>query len=155
MLSSFTQKTLKTPVKSSLLLTVLLLLSPTAHADIYVGENTYAAIAYSPETGACSYTWDHNSRCEAEQAALALRPEKDARIVGWVRRGWLVLAIGDNKAHGIAWEFGDGASSGVAAKRAMDNCRKNGGKVTKLVIVCSGDVDPQIIETTSTTQAAR
>lgn len=125
----------------------LLAATPAARADgVVIDPDTYAAVAYSPSTGKYGYGYNCGSRWAAERRALAECQAPDARVVGWVNAGWLVLAIGDDNSYGVAWEYGDGASSLVAKRRAVANCREQGGKVVKVICLCSGDVPPEVIE---------
>jgi hypothetical protein len=106
--------------------------------------DTYAAVAFSPSTGAYGYGWNLATRGQAERTALSKCTGDDARIVGWVQGGWLVLAIGDNKTYGVGWEYGDGADRAVAARRAIDECHSRKGKVQTIIHLCSGDIDPVV-----------
>ena len=118
--------------------------SPTQAVDVDV--NSYAAVAFSESTGKYGYAWDHPSRASAERAALSHCRESDAKIVGWVKGGWLALAIGDSYAYGVAWEFGNGASNGVARRRAIAECKKSNQKVVTLICLCSGNYPPEIVK---------
>lgn len=119
----------------------------SARAEVKtIDSNTHAAIAFSKSTGKYGYAYNYGSRYSAEQAALSRCKESDAKIVGWVKYGWLVLFVGDNNSHGVAWEWGDGADRKVAYDRAKANCEKHTKKFKAIVILCSGDVDPITIE---------
>jgi hypothetical protein len=128
------------------LLACLAAFAPARSHAVEIDFSTYAAVAYSESTGEYGYAWDQPSYGAAKNVALANCEADDAEIVGWVRGGWLVLAIGHDNSYGTAWEYGDGASLRVAATRAHNNCESEGGRVTKLICLCSGDVDPQIIK---------
>lgn len=117
----------------------------TARADVVIDFDTYAAVAFSTETGKYGYAWNYGSRAAAERAALAKCKADDAKIVGWVKGGWLVLVVGDNNAYGVAWEYGDGARSSVAKRRALDELKKRKGKAVALICLCSGDYDPEVV----------
>ncbi len=106
--------------------------------------STYAAVAYSSSTGSYGYAWNYGTRGEAEQVALSRRTAADARIVGWAQGGWLALAIGENNAYGVGWEYGDGATNTVAQRRAIDECHSHSEKVRTLICLCSGDIDPVV-----------
>ena len=112
---------------------------------IDIDDDSYAAIAYSPATGEYAYAYNYGSRGAAERAALANCKETDAKVVGWVKAGWLALAVGDNKAYGVAWEYGEGAANVTAKKRALKELADRGGKTTVLICVCSGNVEPEVI----------
>ena len=138
----------------SLVLSILSLIglagfAPRANADVVIDFDTYAAVAYSPSTGKYGYAWNYGSRGAAERVALSKCTEKDAKIVGWVKGGWLVLAIGEDNAYGMGYEYGDGASSRDAKLTALKELaeRTKGSKRPKVLIcLCSGNVDPQIIK---------
>src|SRR6266446_1862918 len=89
----------------------LVVAAPAAKADVTIDFDTYAAIAFSKSTGKYGYAYNYYSKSAAERAALARCPQADAKIVGWVKGGWLALAVGDNHAYGVAWEYGGGASN--------------------------------------------
>jgi hypothetical protein len=127
------------------LLTGSLEFASQAQADT-IDFSTYGAVAFSSSTGSYGYAWNCGTRGEAEQAALARCTASDARIVGWVQGGWLVLAIGENNSYGIGWEYGDGATNTVAQQRAIDECHARGEKVRTLICLCSGDIDPVILK---------
>jgi len=38
----------------------------------------------------------------------------DAKIVGWVQGGWLALAVADDNAYGVGYEYGNGSNSAHA-----------------------------------------
>ena len=113
---------------------------------VVVDPNSYAAVAFSTSTGAYGYAWNYSSRGVAEAQALARCNAADARIVGWVNEGWLVLAVGDNNSYGVGWEYGGGARLADATRRAIDNCKQHCTKVVKVICLCSGDFDPEIVE---------
>ena len=51
-------------------------------------DDTYAAIAYSPKTGAYGFGDKYDSRKGAEEKALAECKGDDALVVVWVKNGW-------------------------------------------------------------------
>lgn len=108
----------------------------------------FAAVAFSPSTGEYGYGWDCPSRWTAETAALRNCPAADAKVVGWVKGGWLVLAIGHDNSYGVGWEFGNGAVNTDAARRAIARLKESGQTAKTLVYLCSGDIDP-VIKTAS------
>ncbi len=129
-------------VPSLCVLSYVALAAQAKAVEIYY--DSYGAVAYSPSTGAFGYAWDCGSRGMAEQVALSNCPASDARIVGWVQDGWLVLAIGENNSYGVGWEYGDGAYNGDAAQTAIDECLSHGDHVRVIVCLFSGDLDPVI-----------
>ena len=137
-------------LRNALVLSVLTLAgltvpAPHARADVTIDFDTYAAVAYSPATGKYGYAWNHRSRYLAERAALSKCPAADARVVGWVKGGWLVLAVGDNNAYGTGWEYGVGATNVDAYKRALRQCLARANKVVTVVVLCSGNVAPRVL----------
>lgn len=116
-----------------------------AHATS-IDFSRYAAVAFSKSTGHSAYAWNYGSRTAAEKAALAKCTESDAKIVGWVQGGWLALAVGVDNGYGVAWEYGDGALNTVAVERAIDECHEHGESVKKVILICSGDIEPQVLE---------
>ena len=56
--------------------------APHVRADVEIDFNTYAAIAYSPSTGAYGYAYNYWSRYSAEREALRRCAAEDAEIVG-------------------------------------------------------------------------
>jgi serine/threonine-protein kinase len=119
----------------------------TAKADVSIDFDRYAAIAYSPKTGKFGYAWNWGSRSQAESQALSECKADDAKVVGWVKGGWLALAVADDNAYATGYEYGDGASSANACQKAIDDCKeqtksKNPPKIK--VVVCSGDYAPKV-----------
>jgi Domain of unknown function (DUF4189) len=94
---------------------ILLTVPASARAD-----DTYAAIAYSPKTGAYGYGFEFDTRGKAEKKALAECKGDDAELVAWVKNGWCVLAVGDDAKYG----YGTNADLDVARKTALEECTK-------------------------------
>jgi hypothetical protein len=133
---------------SLLSLFVVASLAPHAEASD-IDFSRYAAIAYSPATGNYGYAWNHHSRSSAERAALANCKEGDARIVGWVKGGWLAVAIGKDNAYGMGYEYGNGAANVDAIRRALKGLKDNSssdGRPTVVICVCSGNIAPRIVK---------
>jgi Domain of unknown function (DUF4189) len=98
--------------------------------------DTYAAIAYSPSTGAYGYGYGFSSRAAAELEALDQCSGRDARVVVWTRNSYCALAVGDDGAYGSAW----GTSPSIARNIALQKCRDNDGVRPHIVVtVYSGD----------------
>ena len=118
----------------------LVVMAATCAADtIQVGRNSVAAIAYSPATGKYGYAYNLRSRSAAEKAALADCGGDDARIVCWVKEGFCILALGDDKAcWGVGWQFGSTAGTDKPRKMALDDC---GNRTTNphVVLILSSD----------------
>jgi len=129
-------------------LTLAVALAP-AFADerVVVNPDRYAAIAYSPATGAYGYGYDCGTRREAERRALAECDAPDAKLLTWVQFGWAALVVSDDGYYGHATTYGRGANSADARADAIAELRKRSKSPIKLVlIVCSGDVEPIVIE---------
>jgi serine/threonine-protein kinase len=115
-------------------------------ADVIVFDgDSYAAIAYSPSTGAYGYGYNYGSRWSAEAAALRNCKADDARIVTWVNNGFCALAVGDDKScWGVGWEYGDGATNTAAMRRALQEANKRTTNCRILLCVCSANVAPYV-----------
>ncbi|MCE9534661.1 MAG: DUF4189 domain-containing protein [Planctomycetes bacterium] len=141
-----------TTIRYSLVLALLSLIglnsmAAPAKADVEIDFDTYAAVAYSPKTGKYGYAWNWRSRAQAERVALANCIEADAKVVGWVKAGWLVLAVSDDNDYGVGYAFGQGASTRDAKIDALNECAKHnkGKNPPKIkVLLCSGNYAPQV-----------
>ena len=92
---------------------------------IQISGHSYAAIAYSPATGKYGYSYDLRSRAAAEKVALEKCDAADARIVTWVNKGFIALALGSDKScWGVGWSYGNGCSNTAAKDYALDDCKK-------------------------------
>ena len=140
-------------VVKSLVLSALLLsghrLCTASASAAEIDFSTYAAVAFSPSTGKYGYAWDQPTRGYAERIALSYCKAEDAKIVGWVQGGWLVLAIGEDNAYGVGWEYGNGAVNTDAFNRARAECHQHGQRVKTYVCLCSGDIDPKVYQVQS------
>lgn len=123
----------------------LVVLAATCAADtIQIDRKSVAAIAYSPATGKYGCAYNLRSRSTAEKAALADCGADDARVVCWVKDGFCILALGDDKAcWGVGWQYGSSATTEAPRKKAIADC---GNRTTnpRLVLVLSSD--GQLIE---------
>src|SRR5438552_5382280 len=68
-----------------------------APASARAGDK-YAAIAYSPSSGAYGYSVGFATRTGAEKEALAQCKGDDAQVPVWARNGWCCLAVGDDRS---------------------------------------------------------
>ena len=106
---------------------------------IEISGRSFAAIAYSPSTGKYGYSYNLRSRAAAEQAALQKCEAADARIVTWVNKGFIALALGSDKScWGVGWSWGSGASNTKAKDFALDDCKKRTSGV-QVAIALSSD----------------
>jgi hypothetical protein len=118
----------------------------SARDGVEIDSSTYAAIAFSPSTGKYGYAWNCGTLTQARRIALSYCKESDAEVVTWVQFGWAVLVIGEDGSYGYATAYGEGASSADAQSKATRELRKYSDKPIKtILIVCSGDVQPKII----------
>ena len=92
----------------------------TCEIRCWVTTSKYGAIAYSPDTGACGYSWDYSSRSGAENRALQECNKSDARIVAWVRNASAALAVGSRGSWAAAWSS---VSLQDAKDKALAACR--------------------------------
>lgn len=87
--------------------------------------SSYAAIAYSPATGKFGYSYNLRSRAAADKVALEKCAAEDARIVTWVSKGFVALALGTDKScWGVGWSYGNGSSNTAAKENALNDCQK-------------------------------
>jgi uncharacterized protein DUF4189 len=99
-------------------------------------DDTYAAIAYSPDTGHYGYAAGFSSRAAAEVEALSQCEGDDAQVVVWGRNAYVALAVSDNGPYGYAW----GSTEAIARRIAIQNCRDYGGENARIAVtVYSGD----------------
>ena len=86
----------------------------------------FGAIAYGSQSGAWGYSYNWDTRKQAEDQALAECQERaaDCEVLVWYQRecGAVVSADGDN----VYWGVGDG--TGAAGENALAICKKDGGK---------------------------
>ena len=117
---------MKAPCVMAIFLSVLSIAVPNANSEtIEISGRSFAAIAYSPSTGKYGYSYNLTSRAAAEKAAIEKCPVADARIVTWVNRGFIALALGaDKSCWGVGWSWGNGASNTKAKNYAVDDCKK-------------------------------
>jgi serine/threonine-protein kinase len=101
----------------------------SAHA-----ADKYAAIAYSPSTGAFGYSYNFATRTSAEKVALAECKGDDAQVLVWARNGWCCLAVGDDNAYGYSWADNED----YAKKLALSECKKQADNC-KIVVAVSSD----------------
>jgi serine/threonine-protein kinase len=95
----------------------------------------YAAIAYSPSTGASGSVQNVGSRLEAVVSARGKCRVADARTVIWVKGGYCALAAG--KDPGV-FATGTGATAEQARAVALAGCRKRTADCAVVACVCSG-----------------
>jgi Domain of unknown function (DUF4189) len=97
--------------KVLLALTVLAGIGTMAWAD-------FAAIAYSPQTGAWGSAYGHSYQSSAQNDALARCNASDGRVAVWVENGWAALARNADGTYGWGWS---GNSRAEAESIALNN----------------------------------
>jgi len=95
----------------------------------------HAAIDHSPSTGAYGYYYGNVSLSTAKVRALNRCKGKDARVVAWVRNGYVCLALGKDRG---AYGWGYGPKKAIARSNALNACRKRTTGCYIAVMVCSG-----------------
>jgi hypothetical protein len=92
----------------------------------------YGAIAYDRKSGAWGYSYNWDTRQQAENNALAncKKNSRNCEVMVWYQRecGAVVSAAGNN----AYWGTGDG--TGAAGQNALASCRKDGGKDCKIEV---------------------
>jgi Domain of unknown function (DUF4189) len=102
----------------------------------HAADDTYAAIAYSPDTGHYGYAAGFSSRAAAEFEALNQCEGADAQVVIWGRNAYVALAVGEDGSYGYAW----GSTETIARRIALQKCRDYGAGQPRIVVcVYSGD----------------
>jgi hypothetical protein len=132
---------MKAPYVAAILIGIVIAIANAGdNKTISISRGTYAAIAYSPATGKYGYSYNLHSRAAAEKAAMEKCPEADARVVTWVNRGFVALALGNDKScWGVGWSYGNGASTAVAKDYALEDCKKRtSGAMIALVMASDG-----------------
>jgi hypothetical protein len=130
-------------------LTLGFLPSPIKAEEKKIDPEKFGALAYSPKTGKYGFSWNQKTQEEAEKAAIAEVKEDDAKSLTWVQFGWAVLAITTDNGYGYEAVHGEGASESEAVEKAITQLRKfSKEKIKTIVIVCSGDVKPKVLDLT-------
>ena len=89
------------------------------------GGIRYAALSYSDSERAWGYATNATSQQSAEQTALGNNDAPDARIIKWVRNGYIAFARAENGA--VGWAHSN-TSADDAEGKAMGQCIKYGGE---------------------------
>jgi serine/threonine-protein kinase len=95
--------------------------------------DTYAAIAYSKETGAYGYGNKYRSRDDAEERALQ-ECGPGCTVVMWVRNQCAGLAVGRGKGYGTY----RGENERIVGDAAINQCEGYTSDCELKVTVCSG-----------------
>ncbi len=119
----------------AVVLSAVAALSSAAPAHAGTGD-TYAAIAYSANTGSAGYAYHASTELEAELDALAQCRGDDAKVVVTVRNGFAALSVGDDGSYGYAW----GTSQSTAENIALSKCLDVGGVRPRILVsIYAGD----------------
>ena len=106
-------------------LTILLALGGSATA----APTRYAAVAYSPSTGAYGYANGYDTKEGAIARAKAECGESDA-VAKWARNAWLALAISADGGYGSGWA----TTAAKARQMAIESCLEHNDDAK--VVVC-------------------
>jgi serine/threonine-protein kinase len=93
----------------------------------------FAAIAYSPSTGAAGWSYNYSDLGDAQIAATSYCNATDAVIVTWSRNAWCALAAADDGSYGHSW----GNTQEEAEAGALANCTE-GSPAHIVAVVFSG-----------------
>ncbi len=100
---------------------------------------SYGAIAYSEQTGAFGWSFEHGTQAAAEASALGYCQERqegteDCRVLTWFRSACGALALDPSGPYGAAW----GQSEEEASRNALAVCGQYGGGACAVAqTVCS------------------
>jgi len=111
------------------LLAMSLLAYLTASAS---AEDNYGAFAFSENTGAYGYSYDHSSRGSAEKDALN-RCSGSCTVVLWFKNACGALAAGDGHGYGTGWA----GNRSRAEEIAMSNCEERTDDCKLLAWACT------------------
>ena len=97
-------------------------------------QEYFGAIAYSPSTRAHGWSYDYDSRREAERRAQAQcsRHARDCEVPVWFRNACGALAVGSD-GYGSGW----GATRKAAEGSAVRSCARFSGSCTVIRWVCT------------------
>ena len=95
-----------------------------------VGQSDrYAAVAFSPSTGAYGYANGYSTKNAAIARARQECGEPDA-VAKWAKNAWLALAVSGDGGYGSGW----GTTAGKAREMAVESCLEHNADAK--VIVC-------------------
>ncbi len=89
-------------------------------------QDKYGAIAYSASDRSYGYSYDYDTREEAEQKALqeCEARGKGCKVLTWFKNNCGALATASNGSYGYAWDD----TREAAIEKALGLCRQYGGK---------------------------
>lgn len=97
-----------------------------------LADDNYGAFAFSQDSGAYGYSYDHGSRGSAEQGALN-RCSGGCSVVLWFKNACGALAAGEGHGYGTGWAD----NRGRAEEIAMSSCAENTGGCSVLAWACT------------------
>jgi hypothetical protein len=80
----------------------------------------FGAIAFAPGSGRAGWSFDYDTRANAENRALA-NCGAGCKVVTWFKNACGALAVGHNNGYGAGWAD----SRAAAEQKAMGYCRAN------------------------------
>ncbi|SOE08316.1 uncharacterized protein DUF4189 [Hoeflea halophila] len=103
-------------------------------ASSAVSADNFGAIAFSKSTGAYGYSYDHQSRQNAEAVAMneCRSRSRGCKVAIWFKNACGSVAIGPN-GWGSAWA----GSRGNAERAALSNCSKHTRNCKVLAWTCT------------------
>lgn len=108
-----------TAMKRLLLFAVAALICHALLIQSATAGDQYAAIAWSQSTGSYAAAYGYAGLTTAKNRAVERCKGDDAQVVGWVRNGWIALALGDKAGiYGQAW----GSTADIAQASALAAC---------------------------------
>jgi hypothetical protein len=121
-------------VALAVVLSTVAALSSAAPAHAAPGD-TFAAIAFSPNTGHYGYAYGAQSQSRAELRALSECDRDDGQVLVVVKNGYAALVVGADGSYGYAW----GSSQDIAEGIALRKCLDAGGVRPRIVVSISSD----------------
>jgi hypothetical protein len=122
------------------LLAVALLLFAIAFGasttSLQAGDDTYAAIAFSPSTGLYGFGNGFDNKDDAIEKALQECGGKDA-LTKWCRNAWIALAVSKKTASGYGYGWAWGETAGEARHAALENCRAHNPDAQLMLCISS------------------
>jgi serine/threonine-protein kinase len=101
---------------------------------VQAGDDTFAAIAYSPSTGLYGFGNGYSTKDEALEKALQECGGKDA-LTKWCRNAWIALAVSKQTPGGYGWAWGE--TAGEARRAAEENCREHNPDAQLMLCISS------------------
>jgi serine/threonine-protein kinase len=97
-----------------------------------LADDKYGAIAFSQDTGRHGYSYNYDSRGEAERRALN-ECGRGCTVAVWFRNACGALAVGEDNAYGSGWS----TSRREAENIAMNGCGEHSGSCSVVRWACT------------------